>query len=162
MSESQEQGISRRDLLKRGAALGGAVVWATPVVQTLGMGRAFAQTASPVGGKDISYIGINVEGCEVNGAPFFVKWEDGAGWEDSPGAAPSCEDKENLPSGVPGDGKGFDIQSDSIASCRDLWVPSEYSECTVTVWVKAGTTCRTYTNADINFGGWTTVCSAVT
>ena len=48
-----DQGISRRDLLTRGAALGGvaalggAVVWVTPLVQMVGMGRAFAQTVSP-------------------------------------------------------------------------------------------------------------------
>ncbi len=51
--EEVDQGISRRDLLKRSAALGGAVVWVTPLVQMVGMGRAFAQTASPaIGGDD--------------------------------------------------------------------------------------------------------------
>ncbi len=45
MSETPNQ-ISRREILKRGAFVGGAVVWATPVVQTLGMGRAFAATPS--------------------------------------------------------------------------------------------------------------------
>ena len=47
MPEEVDQGISRRDLLKRGAALGGAVVWMTPLVQTVGMGPAFAETVSP-------------------------------------------------------------------------------------------------------------------
>jgi len=45
VSETTNQ-ISRREILKRGAFVGGAVVWATPVVQTLGMGRAFAATPS--------------------------------------------------------------------------------------------------------------------
>jgi len=70
MSEIPNQ-ISRREILKRGAFVGGAVVWATPVVQTLGMGRAFAATPSdtcvgsyadqvisytdPVGHKDPAY-----------------------------------------------------------------------------------------------------------
>lgn len=160
MAESQEQGISRRDLLKRGAALGGAVVWATPVVQTLGMGRAYAQTASPTG-QDISYIGINVENCDINGAPFFVKWEDGQGWEDSPGAAPTCLLLGDLPTGVSGSGKGFVIDNGPNSSCKNLWVPDDYLGCTVTVWVKAGQTCRTYTNTDLNFEDWTTVCSLV-
>jgi hypothetical protein len=44
---SDATGVSRRDFLKRGAALGGAIAWATPVVQTIGMRAAFAQTASP-------------------------------------------------------------------------------------------------------------------
>jgi hypothetical protein len=106
MTENETQGITRRDLLKRGAVLGGAVVWATPVVQTLGMGRAYANTASPVG-KDISYIGINVTDCAVGDAgDFFAKWEDGD-WEDKPGAAPECADKEDLAPGVESGGKGF-------------------------------------------------------
>lgn len=42
-----QQGLTRRDILKRGAALGGALVWATPVVQVVGMGRARAQVPSP-------------------------------------------------------------------------------------------------------------------
>ena len=56
MPEEVDQGISRRDLLKRSAALGGAVVWVTPLVQVVGMGRAFAETPSP-GGDDGGYDG---------------------------------------------------------------------------------------------------------
>ncbi len=43
---SEMGGLTRRDVLRRGAALGGAVLWATPTVQTLGMGRAFAAEPS--------------------------------------------------------------------------------------------------------------------
>ena len=42
-----ESGLTRRELLKRGAALGGAVVWATPIVQAVGMQSALAQVPSP-------------------------------------------------------------------------------------------------------------------
>lgn len=45
MSETN-QGMTRRELLKRGAVVGGTVLWATPVVQTLGMARAYAETPS--------------------------------------------------------------------------------------------------------------------
>jgi hypothetical protein len=34
-------GMTRRDLLRRGAVVGGTLLWATPVVQSIG-GRAFA------------------------------------------------------------------------------------------------------------------------
>lgn len=56
--EGQTDGLGRRQLLKRGALMGGALVWATPVVQTLS-GPALAATGSPgdVGG---------------NGAPSWV------------------------------------------------------------------------------------------
>lgn len=46
MNTSQAS-MTRRDLLKRGAAIGGAVLWATPVVQVVGMGRAYAKEVSP-------------------------------------------------------------------------------------------------------------------
>ncbi|MCW2608388.1 MAG: hypothetical protein JWO60_3081 [Frankiales bacterium] len=45
---NEENGLSRRTALKRGAVIGGALVWTAPVVQTLA-GPAFAQTAGSTG-----------------------------------------------------------------------------------------------------------------
>ena len=42
-----ESGLTRREILKRGAVLGGALVWGTPVVQVIGMRPAMAQSTSP-------------------------------------------------------------------------------------------------------------------
>jgi hypothetical protein len=44
--ENQNSGLTRREMLKRGAVLGGAVAWATPAVQLIGMRPALAQTPS--------------------------------------------------------------------------------------------------------------------
>jgi len=44
--DSGTQGLTRRELLKRGAAIGGALVWATPVVQLIGMQPALAAHVS--------------------------------------------------------------------------------------------------------------------
>ena len=41
------EGLTRREALKRGAMLGGALVWAVPVVQTVGMSAAMAAPGSP-------------------------------------------------------------------------------------------------------------------
>lgn len=46
--EEQLEGITRRQALKKGAIFGGALAWATPVVQVIAMKPAFAQAASPV------------------------------------------------------------------------------------------------------------------
>lgn len=46
-NEEEPTGTSRRDVLKRGAVVGGALVWTTPVVQSLG-GVAFGATPSDV------------------------------------------------------------------------------------------------------------------
>ena len=40
------EGLTRREALKKGAMLGGALVWAVPVVQTVGMSAAMAQIPS--------------------------------------------------------------------------------------------------------------------
>lgn len=42
-----QSGVTRRDVLKKGAVLGGALAWGTPVVQVIGMRPAMAQTTSP-------------------------------------------------------------------------------------------------------------------
>lgn len=42
-----ETGLTRRDLLKKGAVLGGALAWGAPVVQVIGMRPALAQSTSP-------------------------------------------------------------------------------------------------------------------
>ena len=43
------QDISRRDLLKRGAVVAGAAMWAAPTVQVVNMAAAGASTGSHVG-----------------------------------------------------------------------------------------------------------------
>lgn len=45
--ETDNHRITRRELLKRGAIVGGVTVWATPVVQVVGMGKAYAKDVSP-------------------------------------------------------------------------------------------------------------------
>ena len=42
------RGVTRREALKKGALFGGALVWTVPAVQVVGVGRAFAQTTSPL------------------------------------------------------------------------------------------------------------------
>lgn len=156
----ESQGITRRDLLRRGAVLGGAVVWTTPVVQTLGMGRAFAQTASPEGGKDISYIAINVD-CGTT--KFFVKWEDDKGWENEPGQAPSCADESDpIFDGMNGGSLGFGVTMLS-ESCARLSIPEAYRGCTLTIWVKGGNESSTDTPCNtVPYNGEAslTVCTA--
>ena len=96
MPPSPNQGITRRDLLKKGAVLGGAVVWVTPIVQSVGMGRAFAQAVSPCT-PPISYIAMNVSCPDADDGPlFFIKWEADLGefglWEAHPKSVPGCSD----------------------------------------------------------------------
>ena len=70
-----EGGISRRQALKKGAVVGGTVLWATPVIQSIGMSRAFGQQPSPViePGPGISFIAVRFV---CGGTTFVVKLED--------------------------------------------------------------------------------------
>ncbi len=112
------QGITRRDLLKKGAVLGGAVVWVTPIVQSVGMGRAFAQTTSPCM-PPISYIAMNVSCPDVDGGggqvEYFIKWEgdEFLDFEIDPGSVPGCGDflmnALHVYGGIGNGGLGFDV-----------------------------------------------------
>lgn len=44
---TNKSGLTRREVLKSGAALGGALVWGAPIVQVIGMRPALAATPSP-------------------------------------------------------------------------------------------------------------------
>ena len=46
-----EMGMSRRDLLRRSAIVGGALLWAAPTIQTVGMKAAAAQVGGPSPGS---------------------------------------------------------------------------------------------------------------
>ena len=120
MPSSPNRGITRRDLLKKGAILGGAVVWVTPIVQSVGMGRAFAQTTSPCT-PPISYIAMNVicvPPAPITGA-FFIKWEADEGefgeFEPEPKSVPDCSGifTPGPPGGkMDGDDLGFMVSVD--------------------------------------------------
>lgn len=48
--DDSRSGVTRRDAIKKGAIVGGTVLWVAPLVQSVGMGSASAQTVSPGGG----------------------------------------------------------------------------------------------------------------
>lgn len=79
MADEQNQGLTRRDMLRRGVITGGAALaWATPVVTTIGLNRALASATSP--GEctpAISYIAINFT---CSGNQYFSKFDSG-GWD---------------------------------------------------------------------------------
>lgn len=80
-------GISRRDLIKRGAAAG-AVIWATPVVQSFAT-PAFASEGTPVG-RAISYVAICYR-CNGTHCSAKLDVENGV-WEfSSTFETPGCE-----------------------------------------------------------------------
>ncbi|HVR33107.1 MAG TPA: hypothetical protein VMS74_10430 [Acidimicrobiia bacterium] len=81
MTDQQQPGLTRREMLKRGAIFGGAVIWATPVVQTVGMNRALAQEASP--GCTVWYaIKINIDGASFECESIDGQAENDPGWGD--------------------------------------------------------------------------------
>lgn len=132
MGEETSQGITRRDLLRRGAVLGGAVVWTTPVVQTLGMGRAFASTASPVGGKDISYLVLAWK-CGDDGWQHTKFDENGT---PEAGQIPDCTEKVEALNSTAANDPGFVVSVNG--PCADITVPASLANCEVKAFLKAG------------------------
>jgi hypothetical protein len=62
-NEHERSGPNRRDVLRRGAILGGAMVWTVPVVQTFG-GAAFAATGTPPCSPDQITLGPQNGPCD--------------------------------------------------------------------------------------------------
>lgn len=113
----RDSGLTRRQLLKRGAALGGALVWTTPVVQVIGLNPAFAQATSPL--CNVFYA-VKIERNEF-GSPVC---EDIAGQESGPGR---CLD---VPAGVVSGGCGkIDLSQVSALDGQD-WVVVLPGDCT--------------------------------
>jgi hypothetical protein len=145
MTEMNREGLSRREALKRVAVVGGTLVWATPVVQTISAGPAFAQYPVP-DGPNLSFIALNVT---CGGTAFFIKYEtdeckDSGGvdcFEDEPKAVPSCE-LLFTPTGTKADGEdlGFSASTpDPVTGAVTVTVPLD---CTVDqTAVKGGTEC---------------------
>jgi hypothetical protein len=84
MSDIEQGGVSRRDLMKRSAVIGGALVWATPVVQSV-TAPAFAGTPGEDGcpeGKVTHRFKFQVDedNCEngnnVGGGCSFPGWDE--------------------------------------------------------------------------------------
>ena len=96
-----QAGIDRREIIKRGAILGG-VVWAAPVIQSIGI-PAFAATPTPVTtppeDQDMSFIRAVVT---CNDTTYRVNYEDDGGWEDDPG--PPFDHPQCSPGGWTTDG----------------------------------------------------------
>ena len=44
---NDESGMTRRDLMRRGAIVGGTLLWVAPAIQSIGS-KAYAQTGSPL------------------------------------------------------------------------------------------------------------------
>ena len=67
--------ITRRDALRRGALLGGALTWSVPVVQLVGMKPAMAQVPSPACvSTTCAFAGDQILRCEPanpDGHPCF-------------------------------------------------------------------------------------------
>jgi len=150
MAEERNQGLTRREMLRRGVITGGAALaWATPVVTTIGLNRALATATSP--GEctpAISYIAINFT---CSGTQYFSKFDSG-GWDPftgNPTVEEQCPGYVKTGTGVEADDFGFSF---SLAT-GNLFVPAT---CTVVdIAVFGGNQCAVSNN--VNIQGETTV-----
>ena len=78
-------GISRRDMLRKSAVVGGAgaLMWAAPSITKYGS-AAFGETEGTPLGKDFSYIALRYQ-CDPNGTVYSIKFEFAEGTKCSDG-----------------------------------------------------------------------------
>jgi hypothetical protein len=99
IGEPDEQivGITRRQALKRGAIFGGALAWATPVVQIIGMKPAFAQVTSPVGDRVVTARTGNTAHCFIVTHEVFDCFEaECVGEANQLSCLNSCQEKRGI------------------------------------------------------------------
>jgi hypothetical protein len=63
---TQHSGLSRRDFIRRSAVVGGAAIWAVPLVETLGETRAFAAGTTHFY-CCYCYTALDARGCDRQG-----------------------------------------------------------------------------------------------
>lgn len=136
------QDVTRRDALKRGAALGGTLLWTVPAVQSFGMNAALA-APSPEPNGDISFIGMNVVCDSAASTAYTIKYEGCVGddcFESDPGNLPGCAGFSVAGTPADGDQLGFVVEGpDPRTGCVLVHVPQG---CTVTESVvKQGQMC---------------------
>ena len=120
-------GLSRRDLLRRGAIVGGTLVWAAPAVQTLAR-PAFGQTAGTPEdgqGRDFSYVALRYT-CGGAG-PYAIKFDFGTDGGGNPVVEKCSTGNFRTPRGQNTD-CDFDrsgLQTNNSAHCTDgTFVPT--------------------------------------
>lgn len=114
MSEIITKDVSRREALKKAAAAGGTLLWAAPVVQTIGMSKAFAANPSQPGDGENgpSYIAMNITcGSGTNSTAYAIKYEGCTEpddcFEPDPGNTPGCSGFRFAGTKTDGDDLGF-------------------------------------------------------
>jgi hypothetical protein len=152
--EEQGTGLTRRELLRKGTLMGGALAWAVPTVQIIGVRAAYAQATSHA----LSYVAIVLK-C---GDDYFqVKWEDGGGY--SAGGSLPCAAQEfeqwpnfaytpGLPGGLPD--PTFTPISDDLSkwhfnfsgtNCEIVWTLNKCAQiCEITPSYPPGTNTVTF------------------
>jgi hypothetical protein len=117
-AEATATGISRRDLLRKGAVVGGAgaLMWAAPSITKFG-GAAFGAEGTPPTGFSYAAAIVDCVGGPAEG--YRIKYEyDDRDWDDGPGtttggnALPACDgviDATAWNAALPADGGDFGI-----------------------------------------------------
>jgi hypothetical protein len=135
-NQSTTNGLTRRELLKRGAVLGGALAWATPAVQLIGMTPAMATHVSERcicakfdgSNNTAEWTGIGQFGTEGTCLPGFP--------------SPDCENFTEPASFFVGDCLNRDADTFCIELFEGTWYLLFPEYCTVIeAWAKCGTGC---------------------
>ena len=139
--ENTTEGVSRRNMLKKSALVGGTMVWAAPVVQSF-TAPAFGDShgTPDIDGQDISYIALLLN---CGGTNYRVKFEESEG-----SFILECGvnfETGNCPEDLPGStesGCPTGLTADDATLNGDGSVTIDVGTCTITDFVvKCGQSC---------------------
>ena len=126
------EGITRREALKQGAKLTGAILWVTPVVQSVGMSPAFAQVTSPVDRECTVWYAIKIDPSDPDGPCIDIFNQD------DPNGVGQCLDVDDLET-APVEGGCDHIVGFTTPSDPDPWTITLDSDCELKAcFIKAG------------------------
>lgn len=145
MSEELEpvEGVSRRNMLKKSALVGGTMVWAAPVVQSF-TAPAFGDSHGTPQGQDISFVAILVQ---CGNFTYRLKWEINGDHTGLESADPECGNEFALGNCNPGDldaatGTGCPSGVSASFNSANGTVTVNLGSCTLLDYVvKCGQTC---------------------
>ena len=133
---SPQLGMSRRDLIRRGAILGGTLVWAAPAVQTFAR-PAFGQDNNGTPLEGFSYVAVLVE---CNGTTYRLKanLEDGVLIWECGTTLPSCPKPTGWDAATPAVVLGEPVDPDCPDGVTQLEVSVTMGDNSVTLCVDNG------------------------
>ncbi|HYD10269.1 MAG TPA: hypothetical protein VEA78_09205 [Acidimicrobiales bacterium] len=153
-----ERTASRRELLKKLGAGTAALVWATPVVQTISTGTAWAADAKTSSGcSAISHLDLVIKKGSSS-TKYGIQWDPGEGWSKHPTSSKHCLANDSWVQPTSSSFfSGFPTPK-KVGDNYEVTFPSSLGVTVVNAYSKAGSGCSTAQSMGGNKWKFTPYC----